>query len=428
MRGLALLVLVGFGALAPAPPAGAHALLQTSDPARGSAVARPPEAIVMAFTEEPELALTTVRVLDVAGRAYEAAPARAVPGQASVVRVPVKTLPQGSYTVSWRVISRVDGHLTAGAFSFGVGTSPLKALAAEEGASASPPPALFEVAARLLLLVGLSALLGAAWVGASAFSMLPSGVVRFMAVALVASALGLAALAEAQRAAAGVSLSRLATTFVGRALVWRGAGILLAGSGLVALAVTKQRMRGYAPAVVAARTSTRIASTRVSTKRMRGYAPAVVAAGAAAAMLAHVAAGHAGAGRSFRLASVAVQWMHFLAVGVWIGGLAALLIGVRGTSGSDRGRAVRRFSFVAGIALAVVAATGVIRAVQGIGSWSRLPSTSYGRLVLLKAGLLGLLAVLGAINRYRHVPRADTSLRGLGRVSTAELSVATVVL
>ena len=33
-------------------------------------------------------------------------------------------LPEGAYTVTWRVVSIDDGHVTAGAFAFGVGTAP----------------------------------------------------------------------------------------------------------------------------------------------------------------------------------------------------------------------------------------------------------------------------------------------------------------
>ena len=34
------------------------------------------------------------------------------------------TLPKGVYTVSWKSISVVDGHLATGAFAFGIGQAP----------------------------------------------------------------------------------------------------------------------------------------------------------------------------------------------------------------------------------------------------------------------------------------------------------------
>jgi nitrogen fixation protein FixH len=85
---------------------------------------------------------------------------------------------------------------------------------------------------------------------------------------------------------------------------------------------------------------------------------------------------------------------------------------------------VRRYSAVAGVAIGVLAATGVVRAIDAVGGWAPLWDTGYGRLVLVKAGLLVVLAGLGAINRYRNVGR---SLTGLRRVGATELAVASAV-
>jgi hypothetical protein len=123
-----------------------------------------------------------------------------------------------------------------------------------------------------------------------------------------------------------------------------------------------------------------------------------------------------------------VQWVHFASAAVWVGGLGALLLATRRLHGDELARAVRRYSTVAGVALAVVVATGVTRAVNEVGGWARLVDTGFGRLVLLKSSLLLVLAGLGGINRYRHVPAVRESLRGLRRVGTTELAVAAVVL
>lgn len=80
--------------------------------------------------------------------------------------------------------------------------------------------------------------------------------------------------------------------------------------------------------------------------------------GALGVILGHVASGHAAAGRNSGL-MIGLQWAHFAAVGLWIGGLLALLVGLRSRSGQSAADAVRRFSTGAGIALAVVAITGL---------------------------------------------------------------------
>jgi uncharacterized membrane protein len=141
-------------------------------------------------------------------------------------------------------------------------------------------------------------------------------------------------------------------------------------------------------------------------------------------MLAHVIAGHAAARGDLAWAKVVGQWVHFLAAGVWLGGLAALLVGIRGKPDATKASAVRRFSLVAGVALVAVVVTGVIRSINEIGSWSALFTTGYGIAVLVKAGLILALAGLGAVNRYRNVPKAGTSLKGLRKISRGELALA----
>src|SRR2546428_4264111 len=115
------------------------------------------------------------------------------------------------------------------------------------------------------------------------------------------------------------------------------------------------------------------------------------------------------------------------AAAVWLGGLAALLIGLRDVSHGPQAVVVRRFSAVAGIALGVVVATGAARAIDEVGTWTLLIATAFGRLVLVKSALLLALAGLGAVNRYRHVPRVPHSLPGLRKVGATELTIALAV-
>ena len=50
---------------------------------------------------------------------------KTVPGQEDQLRIALPAdLPDGVYTVNWRVVSEADGHATAGAFSFGVNVAP----------------------------------------------------------------------------------------------------------------------------------------------------------------------------------------------------------------------------------------------------------------------------------------------------------------
>jgi nitrogen fixation protein FixH/uncharacterized membrane protein len=99
------------------------------------------------------------------------------------------------------------------------------------------------------------------------------------------------------------------------------------------------------------------------------------------------------------------QWLHMLAAGVWIGGLVWLLLGLRNLHGRARTSAVRRFSRLAFAAVAVIAVTGVLRAVPEVGSIGALVSTSFGVTLLIKSGLFAALIGIAWRNRYRLVPK-----------------------
>jgi hypothetical protein len=151
----------------------------------------------------------------------------------------------------------------------------------------------------------------------------------------------------------------------------------------------------------------------------------VAAVATLSAIAIHVAAGHAAAGP---VATVVVQWVHFAAVGIWIGGLAALLLGIRGAAPDIKAASVRRFSMIAGVGIAVVAASGLWRAVNELTSWDDLTTTAYGRAVLAKGALLLFIAGLGAINRWWSVPRASVDLGPLRLTGIGELALAAATL
>ncbi len=397
--GVGVLGMLGALALS-VPGAAAHALLRHSVPEDGAELSQAPNAVTATFTEEPEAQFAVIQLLDGAGKPVaETGPMTTVPGQPTTLRLALGRIGTGVYTVTWRVVSRVDGHVTGGTFAFGVGVSPLDAPRAE---LAPPAQSSLAIPGKFALYAGALGLLGSAWVWAIATPFSPKGARRLLWLFWLIAAIGLVGLAQAQRSDAGADWAKLFGTAIGRALLWRALPLLLAGVGIV------------------------LAGGQLG--RARRMALMIVGISVAALMLAHVAAGHAGAGADWRWAKIAIQWAHFVGVGVWLGGLAALLVALRGAPDEDKVVAARRFSAVAGVALGVVAVTGVVRAVDEVGALGRLLTASFGQLVLLKGGCLLLLAALGAINRYRNVPAAPRTLGGLRRIGTAELAIAAIVL
>ena len=150
------------------------------------------------------------------------------------------------------------------------------------------------------------------------------------------------------------------------------------------------------------------------------------------AVLVHVLAGHAAGPSSWRILNIFVQWVHMTSVGVWIGGLAWLLLGIRGlrarrsarttwplSRGSRRSRS--RSCWRPG------SCAGVVE----VGSLGNLLGTTYGVTLLVKVAMVAGLVVLGALNHYRWTPLLRTK-EGAARTfrlnSGGELAVAAAVL
>lgn len=129
--------------------------------------------------------------------------------------------------------------------------------------------------------------------------------------------------------------------------------------------------------------------------------PVALAAGTALAVglaLTWAAAEHASAGIQVPLAMTS-SVLHLLATGVWLGGLVALLLTLRRSSGEDLTEVVPRFSRIAFASVTVLVVTGVYQSWRGLGSVSALSGTSYGRLLLAKLVAVTALVLAAGYSR-----------------------------
>jgi copper resistance protein C len=111
---------LGIALTATAPAARAHAFLDHASPAVGSTVAATPPVLSLSFTQELEPAFSSVTVTNAAGQRVDLGNAQVPPSAPAELRVGLRPLPPGSYTVNWRVVS-VDTHPTEGRFQFTIG-------------------------------------------------------------------------------------------------------------------------------------------------------------------------------------------------------------------------------------------------------------------------------------------------------------------
>ncbi|MEW2429373.1 copper resistance CopC family protein [Micromonospora sp. NPDC047644] len=133
---LAVLVAV----LIPASPAWAHNSLKTATPARDATLPSAPTEVTLEFMQRLDPAFTTIVLTDAAKQKLPTGEP-VVTGAKSTVQL-TDTLPNGTYTVAYRVVS-VDGHPVQGSYPFTVAdpSSSAAPIVAVSASAATPPAA-----------------------------------------------------------------------------------------------------------------------------------------------------------------------------------------------------------------------------------------------------------------------------------------------
>jgi copper transport protein len=129
-------------------------------------------------------------------------------------------------------------------------------------------------------------------------------------------------------------------------------------------------------------------------------------------LLSFSAAGHAAA-QPAPLLPVLADWLHLAASSVWVGGLVVLAASLPATLGvlqtTERARALAalivRFSTLALGSVVALTVSGVYAAWLHIAALSDLWGSDYGRALLVKLVLFGLMIALGAYNTWVVRPR-----------------------
>lgn len=378
----------------------AHSLVRFTDPADGAILAHGPSVVTITFTEAPDPALSQIQVLDTSGQRVASGRMSPVTGLPTTVSFPLPQLEDGVYTVSWRTVSAVDGHLATGVFAFAVGTQPIPPIPITP-APPAPPPSPLGVGGRWGLDAGYGLLLGGVWVDLLAFRDISLAVLLLVGVGDALALVGAALVAEGARENAGTDWSTFLSTSLahGMELVI----VPLLGAGIAVLV-----------------------AWRLSGNRRR-LALSLCGGLGILAMLANAVVSHA-ASSPLAWLMIPAHWLHVLAYAVWIGGLAAVLVGIRGLPTAEKARAVGRFSVVAGFAFAAMILTGLVRGIDEVGSLSNLFTATFGWLLLVKTALFLAIAPLAATNRWRYVRMGVKGIPPLRWVSRGEIALAAVIM
>jgi copper transport protein len=407
-------------ALAVVPTASAHAILLSTTPANDSVVQAAPKSVALRFNEQVESAFGSVRIYDPQAKRVD---------NGRITRPDGKTvesgigspLADGTYTVTWRVVS-ADSHPVSGAFIFHVGHPSANAggVATQVLESGTPRSVevLFTIArffdfALLLLVIGGAVAL--AYPLESAGVTLRSRLLVVLGVwAGLLAVVALAGIFLQGAKAGGFGLSEAVTWTSFRSVletrfgkVWLVQAGLAAAVGLLAL---------------------------LAARRPGGRAATLLVAPALALAATPSLSGHASVkGGLTLLADIA----HVAAGAVWTGGLAFVVIALL-AAGAERwplaARAVPPFSRLAVVSVAVLLVAGTFNAYEEVGAWRGLWDTTYGLLLLAKIALVLPVLALGVYNNRYAVPRLRAAVASVAeqrrflRMAGAELAIVVAIV
>ena len=411
--GLLCLLAVVAGLALASGRAEAHGVQVVSEPPPNAQLLDSPETITVTFSEPIEPAVSTIQLWDQAGE-------RVPLGQLEFFDDPKKMavqvsgdLPPAIYTVIWRNLSTVDGHIWSGSFPITILTPAGQVPGGEAfdaapvlGQAASDTPSTLESAARWVVLLGSAIMLGGA-----AYVLF----VVFPAARILAPESG----------AALRSLSRTVLLVTGAIAVF----LVLEGS-LLQLLVQANRLGGLGQAddllvdtrfgryLIARQGLLAIALLALAlvwrARGSRGATPALglLLAASLGVLLTQSLVSHAAASDG-PFWTTSIDLLHLLAASLWVGGLIHIGLAMPRWLDALQGvprtlfaaESFRRFSALAAFSVIVLLASGVLSALVQFTSWDELWSTSYGwSLVGKMAVMLPLLAV-AALNAFSLQPR-----------------------
>jgi copper transport protein len=398
--------------LAAPAPAHAHANLLQRSPDYGSRLKTSPHAISLRFDQGVDVFSNGIDVRSSTGKEVTAGPAHSVEAK-RVATVPLRKLPKGAYTVRWQVTSN-EGHVISGVYTFGVRVKPPPAT---EAYGAGGPTAS-EYFVKWGYFLGLALV-----VGGLAFRLLilggrttPAVERRFFFVTgagLVACVeLGILGFMLRARDAFQLPLGRL---------IYGDLSPLAEGTrfGTAFIAMTL----GFA--LVAA-----LLFMAWLTDRPVFLWPAL---GLALVLCSGLSlSGHSAVDVGSWWGSEVADWVHLATACIWIGGLVQLAFVVWPLAPTLRRDAFLRFSKLAGALVGLMILAGGYLAYERLPRASDLWQTHYGRILLVKGGIVAVALSWGALHHFVVRPALEkgrgTGSRIVSRSLVGESAVAIAIL
>lgn len=393
-----LLLLLACSQIAP-NTAGAHASLLGSTPADGAHLESSPDDVVLEFSEPvgPVDGGTTLH-------SQNAEPQVLAPQTSNnQVIIPIDHLDDGSYILQWRVIS-ADAHPVSGTIRFAIGNASVTNQAIFDKLPSFVDWARsISVGVKYFGVLTAFGLLSVGWMIARTdlkYVMRLSSL--FAILGLLGIILELPLAAMIQRGTAPESLSGLwadISNLQSSVLTAGSLGILFVILASITLAKTRSDQSDW----------------RLSSGFLVG------------ALLTIILSGHTQSRDPVWLMMI-LDSVHIIVAALWLGGIVLLAQGLRHRwegeafrTPESSARVVVGFSTLAGYTAGIVALSGVVMAILILDSFAALYKTDYGRTLLIKVGMVGVVALLAAVNRYALIPGIRQTMPQLRRLVTWEL-------
>ncbi len=406
-----------------APLVQAHAALIRSSPENGSQERRSPARVILYFSEPVESKLTTIEVFDVDRNKVDKGDVVVDEDDRTIASVGVPSLDPGLYTVEFANVSSVDGHPWTGIFQFIIlnpdGSVPPDAVfdpeATSGGGSTGLLPENLDSSLKWIALLALAISAGAAVfvvaVARPAAGFLDeddrraaTGAAEGWVVTIAHVLLPASFFASALLVVIAVSRFETSTTIYEYLTTVRTGRYQLANLVLVMLALIGADVLYLS-----------------GNRRIRALGMAVLILASIAAMAAYSMISHGATGEG-KVWSIVADFVHFAASSVWLGALVLLIPLLRFARGRLSGEPVRflylantfdRFSVLAGLSVLTVLVTGVFNGFVEIPKWAAFTDTTYGRVLLAKLVIVGLLLPVAGLNAYVLKPRLVAAIDGL---------------
>jgi copper transport protein len=397
--------------LGPAGPASAHAALVASDPGNGTIVPDAPNKVTLTFSEGIQLLSGKIQVLAPDGsRADQGDPT----SDGSAVTIPLRTGGgRGTYLVSYRVIS-ADSHPVGGTITFSVGAASTPPTATVNDTKVDPvvrgliPVGKYLGYAGLVLLIGPALVLALLW---------PHRLSRRGPAKLIWTGVGLITGSTLLAIWLQVPYS------IGTSLFDVRVGDLRDVLGSTFGAVMLVRLGVIAAAAFLLRGLLRGDGNESKTDL------ALLGVLGVAALATWPLTGHPTASPVAGV-SVVVDAIHLAAASVWLGGLVMLgVFLLRKANERELGAILPIWSRWAATAVSALILAGVVQALIEVSSISGLVNSTYGRLILVKVGLVGVVLAVAFFSRRVVKQRtAEGKPLRLRRLVFAELAVTAVII